>query len=209
MVERRNFRPGVWAASPEQPVSWGHRKMRPWARTGRGSLGNGVLASNRRREQYADVKGPARRFPFAGIVRIRWMEVVGSSSNSPASDHVLVDVKAKPSGWPTASLDPDSGRGPRAASGMPAPRDPQNQVSTVSGDCHPGLGISPPHARCAGSGRVHAACSCWSRSPACRASSKVIGERIPREEWRRSWLYSSIHAATRRRAWALVVKCSS
>lgn len=33
---------------------------------------------------------------------------------------VLVGVKAKPSGWPTASLDPDSGRGPRATSGMPA-----------------------------------------------------------------------------------------
>lgn len=27
-------------------------------------------------------------------------------------DHVLVDVKAKPSGWPRPSLDPDSGRGP-------------------------------------------------------------------------------------------------
>jgi hypothetical protein len=27
-------------------------------------------------------------------------------------DHVLDDVKAKPSGWPAASLDPDSGRGP-------------------------------------------------------------------------------------------------
>ena len=51
-------------------------------------------------------------------------------------DHVLVDVKAKPDGWPTASLDPDSGRGPRATSGTPATRrDPQNQVSTVSGDC--------------------------------------------------------------------------
>ena len=35
-------------------------------------------------------------------------------------DHVLVDVKAKPSGWPTASLDPGSGRGPQATSGMPA-----------------------------------------------------------------------------------------
>jgi hypothetical protein len=38
-------------------------------------------------------------------------------------DHVLVDVKAKPSGWPTASLDPDSGRGPMAGSGTPAPRE--------------------------------------------------------------------------------------
>lgn len=50
-------------------------------------------------------------------------------------DRVLVDVKAKPSGWPMASLDPDSGRGPRARSGMPAQEIPQNQVSTVSGDC--------------------------------------------------------------------------
>jgi hypothetical protein len=50
-------------------------------------------------------------------------------------DHVLVDVKAKPSGWPTASLDPDSGRGPQATSGTPAPGDPQFQVSTVPGDC--------------------------------------------------------------------------
>jgi hypothetical protein len=50
-------------------------------------------------------------------------------------DHVLIDVKAKPSGWPTASLDPDSGRGPQATSGTPAPRDPQFQVSTVPGDC--------------------------------------------------------------------------
>ena len=41
-------------------------------------------------------------------------------------DHVLVGVKAKHSGWPTASLDPDSGRGSRAISGTPARRDPQN-----------------------------------------------------------------------------------
>lgn len=50
-------------------------------------------------------------------------------------DHVLVDVKAEPFGWPTASLDPDSGRGPMARSGTPAQRDPQFQVSTVPGDC--------------------------------------------------------------------------
>lgn len=43
-------------------------------------------------------------------------------------DHVLLDVKAKPSGWPTANLDPDSGRGPRATSGTPAPEE-----STISG----------------------------------------------------------------------------
>jgi hypothetical protein len=47
-------------------------------------------------------------------------------------DHVLVDVKAKPSGWPTASLDPDSGRDPMARSGTPARREIQQiQVSTV------------------------------------------------------------------------------
>jgi hypothetical protein len=51
-------------------------------------------------------------------------------------DHVLVDVKAQPSGWPTASLDPDSGRGRKARSGMPAyNRIHNSQVSTVSGDC--------------------------------------------------------------------------
>src|SRR5690349_14430828 len=31
---------------------------------------------------------------------------------------------------------------------------------------------------------------------------------MPRAEWRRSWLYSSIEAATAARAWALVAKCS-
>ena len=35
-------------------------------------------------------------------------------------DHVLVDVKAKPSGWPSASLDPDSGRRRTATSGRQA-----------------------------------------------------------------------------------------
>jgi hypothetical protein len=52
-------------------------------------------------------------------------------------DHVLVDVKATPSGWPPASLDPDSGRGPWATSGTPGLHEIHNfQVSTVSGDCH-------------------------------------------------------------------------
>ena len=32
---------------------------------------------------------------------------------------VLAGVKATPFGWPAASLDPDSGRGPQAASGTP------------------------------------------------------------------------------------------
>jgi len=58
-------------------------------------------------------------------------------------DHVLVDVKAKPSGWPTASLDPDSGRGPKARSGTPAQEDPQFQVSTLSGDCRQTLEAGP------------------------------------------------------------------
>jgi hypothetical protein len=50
-------------------------------------------------------------------------------------DRVLADVKAKPSGWPAASPDPGSGRGPRAASGSPQHTIQQIQVSTVSGDC--------------------------------------------------------------------------
>jgi hypothetical protein len=57
------------------------------------------------------------------------------------SDLVLVDVKAKPSGWPPASLDPDSGRVPQATSGKPANnRNNKFQVSTVSGDCR----LAPP-----------------------------------------------------------------
>ena len=50
-------------------------------------------------------------------------------------DLVLAGVKAKPSGWPPASLDPDSGRGPQAASGSRPTTNQQIQVSTVSGDC--------------------------------------------------------------------------
>ena len=37
-------------------------------------------------------------------------------------DPVLAGVKAKPFGWPAASLDPDCGRGPQAASGSPGQR---------------------------------------------------------------------------------------
>jgi hypothetical protein len=51
-------------------------------------------------------------------------------------DPVLAGVKATPSGWPPASLDPDSGRGHSAASGSPWHTIRQIQVSTVSGDCH-------------------------------------------------------------------------
>ncbi len=50
-------------------------------------------------------------------------------------DPVLAGVKATPFGWPTASPDPGSGRGPTAASGSPLSTITQNQASTVSGDC--------------------------------------------------------------------------
>jgi hypothetical protein len=42
-----------------------------------------------------------------------------SGNAIPHTEHdpVLAGVKAKPSGWPAASLDPDSGRGP----GRPGP----------------------------------------------------------------------------------------
>jgi hypothetical protein len=43
-------------------------------------------------------------------------------------------VKAKPFGWPAASLDPRLRRGPEARSGSPAGTNPANQVSTVRGD---------------------------------------------------------------------------
>jgi hypothetical protein len=52
---------------------------------------------------------------------------------------VLTAVKAEPSGWPTASLDPGSGRR-RSTRTRSRPteitqQDPPIQVSTVSGDC--------------------------------------------------------------------------
>jgi len=50
-------------------------------------------------------------------------------------DHVLAGVKAKPFGWPAASPDPGSGRGPRTASGSPLHTNQQIQLSTVPGDC--------------------------------------------------------------------------
>lgn len=53
------------------------------------------------------------------------------------SDHVLVDVRAKSSKWPTASLDATPGPVPRQTSGIPARRDPQFPVSTVSRVCRP------------------------------------------------------------------------
>jgi hypothetical protein len=54
---------------------------------------------------------------------------------------VLTAVKAEPSGWPTASLDPGSGRR-RSTRTKSRPteitqQDPPIQVSTVSGDCRP------------------------------------------------------------------------
>jgi hypothetical protein len=48
---------------------------------------------------------------------------------------LLVGVKATPSGWPTASLDPDSGDRRRARSGARRVYKPQKLVFTVSGDC--------------------------------------------------------------------------
>jgi hypothetical protein len=56
---------------------------------------------------------------------------------------VLTAVKAKPSGWPAASLDPGSGRRPSTRTGSTISRDQQQdppiQVSTVSGDCRMSL----------------------------------------------------------------------
>ena len=57
-------------------------------------------------------------------------------------DRVLDGVKAMPSGWPSASLDPDSGRPSRGDEREPAQGEPQIQVSTVSGDCHCSVPVS-------------------------------------------------------------------
>lgn len=62
-------------------------------------------------------------------------------SRSAEHGRVLAGVKAMPFGWPTASLDPDSGRDPPARSGSPAAEfggglKRQKWVFTVSGDCH-------------------------------------------------------------------------
>jgi hypothetical protein len=49
---------------------------------------------------------------------------------------VLAGIKATPSGWPPASLDPGTGRRTPAATGSTAEAGiRQIQVSTVSGDC--------------------------------------------------------------------------
>jgi hypothetical protein len=61
-------------------------------------------------------------------------------SRSAEHGRVLAGVKAMPFGWPTASLDPDSGRDPPARSGSPAAEfggglKRQKWVFTVSGDC--------------------------------------------------------------------------
>jgi hypothetical protein len=52
-------------------------------------------------------------------------------------DTVLAGAKAKPSGWPSANLDPGCGRRRSATIGSSRFQDqiPINQVSTVSGDC--------------------------------------------------------------------------
>jgi hypothetical protein len=62
-------------------------------------------------------------------------------------DHVLADVKAKPSGWPPASLDPGSGRGPQATSGTPATRTTKSGLYGFRGlptsACHDHQGQCP------------------------------------------------------------------
>jgi hypothetical protein len=51
-------------------------------------------------------------------------------------DHVLVGVKATPSGWPSASPDPDSrARSPHNERDAGPPGIHKSQVSTLSGDC--------------------------------------------------------------------------
>ena len=52
---------------------------------------------------------------------------------------VLAGVNAKPSGWPTASVDPSCGRHPRTAAGTDRKTGAetkihQSEVSTLSGD---------------------------------------------------------------------------
>lgn len=55
---------------------------------------------------------------------------------------VLARVKAKPSGRPTAGLDPASGRRPNTPSGSkPKIMNHKSQVSTVSGDCQVALKV--------------------------------------------------------------------
>jgi hypothetical protein len=53
-------------------------------------------------------------------------------------DHVLVDVKAKPSGGLRPALTPTPGAVRWQRAGRRAKGDPQIQVSTVSGDCRKG-----------------------------------------------------------------------
>ncbi len=62
-----------------------------------------------------------------------------TGSRQAHDGRVLAGVKATPSGWPPASLDPDSGHdtpGSHAAADVAQRHHkPQNHVSTVSGDC--------------------------------------------------------------------------
>jgi hypothetical protein len=46
---------------------------------------------------------------------------------------VLAGVKAKPCGWPTASLDPGCGRHPRTAAGTRLEEWPQDQDPPIRG----------------------------------------------------------------------------
>jgi hypothetical protein len=56
-------------------------------------------------------------------------------------DHVLVDVKAKPSGGLRPALTPTPGAVRWQRAGRRPKGDPQIQVSTVSGDCRDPVGV--------------------------------------------------------------------
>jgi len=63
-----------------------------------------------------------------------------SCSRPVQHDAVLTAVKAKPFGWPAASLDPGSGRRPSTRTSSRGPtgateQDPPIQVFMLSGDC--------------------------------------------------------------------------
>jgi hypothetical protein len=59
-------------------------------------------------------------------------------------DHVLVDVKAKPSGGLRPALTPTPGAVRWQRAGRRPKGDPQIQVSTVSGDCRFSCSTSAP-----------------------------------------------------------------
>jgi hypothetical protein len=75
--------------------------------------------------------------------------------------------------------------------------------------CSKLLDVGHEQVRLLGARRPHAAsCACGGPTFAVSRCSEAFGERIPSEECRRSWLYSSIQAGIRRQAWSFVVKWS-